>query len=602
MFKSLKNKLYLLPIAFFLTIYLLWLFRAYYDVAYMDQMQFLAGNIKHMLEHNATLNDYYYRSPFLIFISNILFFLNCKLLSYNTYLENIVSGFILAAIAYYYCKAHLNFFDKRAKLIFTFLASFIIFCFTKWELSLWSGGFSHYMVIWFGFVCVSITHKYYFTEQNTPFINKYYSPLYTGLAVLGIIETTPYILPFLASILIQLLINYKVFRGKIDLKKWKTALFLTIGLFVFSILINYIFEQYAIRNPYYDYGKVNMSSNLGGSIKKIFTDPIYFIKFYLIANAGTLIAKDDYPATSYMMDLLPVLGLILFIIYGYTIYLFIKRKRPEGVFAINMIISTIIFYATVTVGRMSFNDVFYGGSSRYSALSFTGTLGVSTFFLLQMRQYKTIKISQKILCALPVLFIFIFNLITYKDEWRMAPYRKNSFMQMADNMKLNEHLETLMGNNNDITSRARTCMIRHKLNVFKPETKLDNYILTCDKARGVGIYDVEQDQNGPLRWTNGNSIIFLPNLYTVQDTIKVKLKYYSPRADNPQLILNDNITPYLANKVGDGYEYFFAFDDQKVFFKATIKNQPFKPQELNSGSTDTRTLGLIFNYLTFSNK
>jgi hypothetical protein len=58
--------------------------------------------------------------------------------------------------------------------------------------------------------------------------------------------------------------------------------------------------------------------------------------------------------------------------------------------------------------------------------------------------------------------------------------------------------------------------------------------------------------------------------------------------------------PYQTNKVGDGYEYFYAFDDQKVLFKATIISKPFIPQEVDSNSTDKRTLGLIFNSLTFS--
>lgn len=602
MFNYLKSKLYLLPILFFLTAYMVWLKRAYFDVAYMDQIQFLSGNLKHMLEHNATLNDYYYRAPFLIFISNILFFLNCKLLGYNTYLENIFSGLILAGIAYYYCKTNLVYFNKRAKLIFAFLASFVIFCFTKWELSLWSGGYSHYMVMWFGFICVGMTHKYYFKDRNTPFINKNYISLYILLTVLGTIETTPYMLPFQVSILVQLLINLRLFRETIDRKKWNIALYLTIGLFIFSLLINYSFEQYAVNHPYEGYAKINLTSHISDSIKKIFSDPFYVIKFYLIANAGTLIARDYYPATSYIFDLLPFLGLALLISYGYCIYLFIKRKKAEGVFAINMIICTVVFYGTVTLGRITYNDLYYGSQSRYAALSFTGTLGVCTFLLLLLQQYKTTKTMQKVLYALPVLFIFFLNLITYRNEFRFAKYRKESYTLMAYNWKMNVNLHEQMGNNNEIATRARTVMIRHQLNVFKPETKLDNNVVNCDEVRGAGIYEVEKDQYGPFRWTNGNGAILLPNLYNIQDTIKVRLKYYAPRPDSPQVVLNDNITPYLTNKVGDDYEYYFAFDEQKVLFKATIKNNPFKPQELDNASTDTLTRGLAFRSLTFSNK
>jgi hypothetical protein len=362
-----------------------------------------------------------------------------------------------------------------------------------------------------------------------------------------------------------------------------------------------LFELYSIKHPYESYGKVTLENNLSNSIKKVFTEPMYVIKFLLIANAGNLIAKDYYPAGSYMFDLLPLLGLVLLTAYGYSIYLFIKRKKIEGIFSINLIISTIIFYSTVSVGRMHFNDVFYGGSSRYSAFSFAGTLGVATFFLLLLQQYKTLKPVDKGLLAFPVLFIFICNLVTDKNEWRLAPYRKVYYVNMADSLKMNTNLNTLMGYNEQIAAVARTVMIRNKLNVFKPETKLDAYTLNCENAQGLGIYETEHDEHGSLRWTNGNGIILLPNLYNTTDTFKLKLKCYLPRVDSPTVILNDNITPFKATKQGDGFEYLYAFDEQKVIFKATIKNQPFQPHTLDSTSADTRTLGLIFNSLTFSN-
>ena len=591
----------MLPILLFLTVYLLWLFRAYYDVAYMDQVQIVAGNMNNMLNHNTSLHDLYYRPPFLLLISNLLVFLNCKLFGYDTYLENIVSAFILAAIAYFFIKSNLKYFNKRITLLFSFIASFIIFCFTKWELSLWGGGFSHYMVVLFAIICVFISHKYYFAHESNKFINKYYIPLFIGLAIISALETTSYLLPFLIALLLQMLINYKLFGDKIILKKWRLAAGLTIGLIVFALIINYLAELYSIKHPYDAYGKVNLGSTIGDSLKKLYTEPMFVIKFFLIANAGNLIDKDFYPVSSLIVRIMPLLGLLILAIYVYSIYLFIKRKKIEGVFSINMILTTIIFYSIVLVGRLHFNDVYYGGSSRYSAATFTGTLGVCTFFILLLQQYKVLKLWQKVLYALPLLFILFCNLVVNKNEWKLAPYRKGFYIEMADNLKLDSNLESLMGYNAEITERARTVMIRNKLNVFKPQTKLTTYKVNSDLAgvRGVGFYELENDQNGAFRWTKGNGIIFLPNLYNIKDTIKVKLQCHIPKVDSAKVILNDNLTPFQTTKVADGFEYLFAFDEQKVLFKASIQNQSFKPQEIISSSTDTRTLGLIFKSLTF---
>jgi hypothetical protein len=603
MLKSFRNKLYLLPIFSFLVIHLVWMFRAYYDVAYMDQMQILAGNMKNMLDGNTSLNDLYYRPPFLFIISNVLVFLNCKLFAYNTYIENVISGLILALIAFYFIKYYLNCFTPKVRLFFAGGACFIIFCFTKWELSLWSGGFSHYMVVLFSIICVGISHKYYFKWSDNGFINKNYLPIYIGLSVISILETTSYILPFLLALLIQLVLNYWLFREKINAKKWRIVLGTTIGLIIFSILINYLAEVYSIKHPYDTYGKVNIGSNLTNSLKKIFTEPMFVIKFFLIANAGNLMDKDYYPSAHYVMDLLPYLGLVILILYGYSIYLFIKRKKIEGIFAINLILSALIFYGFVLVGRMHFNDVYYGGSSRYSAQTFTGTLGVCTFFLLLLQQPKNLKLSQKILYVIPLLFIGICNLVVDRNEWRLAPYRRVYGINMSDNLKLNTNLEVLMANSTDIAEKARSTMIKHKLNVFKPETKLDNYHINYDFAnmKTVGFNDIDNGEHGPGRWTTGNSVILLPNLYTTTNTIKVDLKCYSPKQDTPIVTLNDGVAPTRANRTKNGYEYFYSFSEQTVIFKASIQNQTVNPQELNSTATDTAARGVIFNSLAFYN-
>lgn len=598
---KLKNKIYLIPVFAFFIFYLVWLFRAYSDVAYMDQIQVLAGNINHMYNHDATLHDYYYRPPFLLFISIFLVFINCKLFSYNTFYECFTSGVILFLIAYYLIKSNISFFNGiKEKFYFSLLVALIVFCFAKWEMSLWGGGFSHYMVVLFGIICVGTSHKYYLNDKNDRFSNKFFIPLYVGLSMVSILETTSYFLPFQLSILILLLINYKVFHDRIFLKRWKIVLSTTIGLIVLAFLINYLSELYSISHPYGPYGKTNLSQSLGASFKKIFTEPIFVTKFFLIANAGDLIDKDSYSRSSFVNNSMPYLGLIVLLFYFYAVFTFIKRKKVEGIFSISLIISTVIFCVTVLMGRLSFGDVYYGASSRYSAETFLGILGLCIFFQLLLGQETNISNYRKLLYKFPIALVVVSSLIINKNQWYIAPYRKANFLQMAYNYKKNDHLESLMGYNNQITAEARKFLVRNKLNVFKPQLKLGDFTVNCDQLdkNASGFYDLESDQYGVLRWTNGNGVVLLPNLYTIKDTIRAKLIGYPPQSDTPRVVLNDNIVPCHVNHFDGGYEYTFAFQEQEVLFKMSIQNKSIVPHVLNKDNPDNRTLGLIFRSVT----
>jgi uncharacterized protein YqgC (DUF456 family) len=299
---------------------------------------------------------------------------------------------------------------------------------------------------------------------------------------------------------------------------------------------------------------------------------------------------------------MPWIGLLMLMFIAYAIYLFIKRKKIEGLFSINLMICSLIFIATVLIGRLSFNDVYYGASSRYSAATFAGLLGIVTFFLLLRDETEGMSISRKAVYLVPIGLIVICSLIIDKNQWRIAPYRKENFMKMINNLKADKNLESLMGYNNQITEKARQSMIRNKLNAFKPKMKLTNQTLECSRLGQdtTGFYGLENDSYGAFRWTDGKGIILLPNLYTVKDTITVKLTCYTPNADTPKLTLNDNLMPFYVNHFDGGYDYSFAFEEQKVLFKITIRNQSIIPNTLNKDNPDKRTLGLIFRSVTLN--
>ncbi|HEY1114837.1 MAG TPA: hypothetical protein VGE66_14810 [Chitinophagaceae bacterium] len=599
MYQLFKRKFFLLPIVVFFIGYLIWLFRAYYDVAYMDQIQILAGNMNHMLNHDASVQDYYYRSPFLFFISTILVFINSKLFAYNTFVENIVSGIILLLIALYYIRTHAGYFSRRNQLYFSVLAGLVIFTLVKWEMSLWGGGFSHYMVVFFGFVCIDMAHKYYLRTGPVP--RKNTLALYVLLSLVSILEATAYFLPFQASLLVLLLVNYRLFPEKVAVRQWRVVLGLTVVLIAFSFLANSLAEWYSAQHPYDGYGKVNMSQNMGDSFKRVTNEPGFVVKFFLSAHAGTLIDKDSYPASSPVFSLLPVVGVVLLLMYGYALYLFVKRKKLEGLIAINLIVYTLILYATILVGRLHFNDVYYGASSRYTAASFAGILGLATFFLLLLNDSGKRRTAQKLVYAVPLVLIVVCSLIVNKNQWQIAPYRKQYYIKMAENLKTNTNLESLMGYNNEIAGKAREVMIRHRLNVFKPETKLNTHTVGSTAPGFLsGFHEKEGAGQQAYRWTTGEGVIDLPNLYTTGDTVKVKLACYVPQGDTPVVVLNDRLLPFQTTAVEGGYEYLYAFQEQKVLFKAVVRNKSFRPQDLDKASADVRNLGLIFHSLTLT--
>mgnify|MGYP003575373088 CR=1 FL=1 len=601
--KFIRSWIFVLPVIAFLIGYMFWLFRAYYDVAYMDQIQIIAGNLNHMYNQDTTLQDFYYRTPFLGMPSIILFFINSKLFAYNTFLENIASGVILFLIALYFIRTNLRLFSGIMQVLFSFIVALVVFSLAKWEMSLWGGGYVHYVMILFGFICIDLAHKYYLKTDINKRRNNYFIPIYVVLSVIAILETTAYYFPFLFSLILMLILNYFLFKEKINLKRWKSVMVASLALLIFSFAINYIAERYSINHPYEPYGKVNLSHNLGEAINKVVTAPLFVIKFYLIANAGLLIDKDSYSASSFAHSIMPYIGFLILVFYSLAIYVYVKKRKLEGAPFINLIIYTIILYGTILAGRLAFNDVSYGASSRYSAATFAGLLGFCTFSLLFLNHYKSLGKTQIILYSLPVILIGICIMITNKNQWQIAPYRKAFYLNMAANLKANQNLETLMGYNNEITHIAREMMIRNKLNVFKPEIKLENYSITSllDGQVLSGFYDIEKAEAGSYRWTNGKGNVNLPNLYTTKDTIKVQLHCYVPQSDTPIVVLNDKLLPIKTTAVAGGYEYTYAFQEQKVLFKAAIVNNSFVPQEVNKESPDTRKLGLIFNSLTLKN-
>ncbi len=603
MYLNKKRILSFLPLFAGFLIYLLLLFRSYSDVVYMDQVQILAGNINNIYNNDTTLHDYYYRTPFLLTGSILLVFLNCKILLYNTYFENIISSIILMSIAYFFFKKHEQNFSQKSKLIFSCLVSLTVFCFNKWEMSLWGGGFSHYFVVLIGLLYSYKAHHYYFSKTIEKEENSFFFASYILLSVIAILEATSYYIPFLISIFIISLINRRILGGKIDFIRWKKILLYTGSLILFSLIINYCAEEYSSKYTYAAYEKVNVSQNLSQSFSRFLDEPGFVLKFFFSSFAGTLIDKDSYTSDSSMYQLFPILGFLIFVSYLAAIYIFYKRKDIQSIFSIGLIVTSLIFLGTVLIGRLGFNDVYYGASSRYTAISFTGILGLSTFILLNLEKNTVRPYLKKIIWVLPLVIICLFSIIINKNQWEMAPHRKKYYKKIEENLKANKNLEILMGYTNEITAAAREVLIRNKLNVFKPMKRLTQFTSNTASNQSwedLGFYKTEKDDFGPFRWTDGSGIIVLPNLYTTADTVSTILQCYSPQGDTPIVVLNDKFYPFKVEQTADGYKYYYLFQEQKVLYNALIISKPLEDSLNNNPSIDKRKLGIIFRELRVS--
>jgi hypothetical protein len=595
------NKIVLIISSIFFILYLIWLRIAYTDVAWMDQIQIVSGNIKHLYNKNLTIQDFYYMPPFMQTISTLEAFINCKLFGYRTWIENILSGVFLLLIINYFIRSQMNLVSNKHKILFFIIASFIAFSLHKWEMSLLGLGFGVYMVVFVIFICMNIAHKYYLNEVSSPFIRKYFVIVYIGLCILATLEATTYFLPFFASMLVMLFLNYKLFRNKIDIKKWKTVLIVNICMMVFAVGINSAAEKYSMYHPYEGYGKVNYTSAMNASLKSIVKDPLYAARFFFISNTGNLLDHDRYDRTSFFgKTVIPSLGFLAFTCYIICIYLFVKGRKVEFSYSINLIVYTIIFYILVLLGRLQM-DEYYGASSRYCAATFSSVLALFTIFLsLISRKAYTTKL-QKLLYCLPIGIILLCYLETDRDQLKIAPYRKASYYLMTNNLKYDENLESLAGWGQQITEEARNVMIRNQLNLFRPKTKLNNDSIHCklDGLDFTGFNELENLATDQWRWTNGEAKILLPNFYTDKDFIRVKLYCQSPRQDTPTVILNDNFKPSSIVKFDKGFEFIIPVYGPKVLYKVSILNNNLQTHFSDSTNNDTRAQGLAFKAITF---
>jgi hypothetical protein len=600
MFKLKLTKPQLFIVILFFAFYLLWLYRAYEDFIWMDQVSWMAGNVRHFFNRSLSLLDFYYLTPYNQSFSMVWAMINGKLFHYNTVITDILSAIILLSMAIYFINSYLHFFKKENQLYFVIFSSLIVFGLHKWQTSLNAMGMGFYLAFFAVLVSLNLAHRYYLNQITSPFLKKYFVPVYTSLGLFTILEYGPYFVPFQISLVALLLINYRLLRDRIVIRRWRSLLLVSVFLIGTAVAINFFLNSYAAHHSYDGYGKVTMSRSLKSSLGTFFNRPMFVLKFFLIANTGNLIDNESYVRTAASTRLILLLGLFLMLLYAYCIYIYIRKRRLEYIYSVNLILFVIVFYFLVSLSRLYFNDLYYGSASRYTAATFSAMLGVGTIFLLLLQNVNMASTRRKIFFAFPIVLICLGYILADRNQWLIAPYRKQNYKVLIQNMKSNS-LRRMEGGDSALIQLARDVMIKHQLNVFRPKNRLNNFTIGSDFKNTMtsGFYGRETSPAGKWRWTNGEADIFLPNLYSDKDSIRVKLFCYSPNADTPRIILNDNLAAVSCSKFNGGFEYSFRVYGPSVFYRARILNKSFVPHLSDSTNGDVRTLGLVFNSIRF---
>src|SRR5262249_41313497 len=210
MFKLKSGKAFVLMVLLFFAFHLVWMFRAYRDVIWMDQVSWMAGNIRHLYNHNLSLLDFYYLTPYNQSFSMVWSMVNSRLFHYNTFISDVISAIILLMMAMYFIKVHLHYFTKPNKVYFVALSSLIVFGLHKWETSLNAMGMGFYAAFFAVLVSMDLAHRYYLDQLTSPFLKKYFIPVYLSLGLFTIAEYGPYFVPFQVSLIALQALNYKL--------------------------------------------------------------------------------------------------------------------------------------------------------------------------------------------------------------------------------------------------------------------------------------------------------------------------------------------------------------------------------------------------------
>ncbi|MDD4937786.1 MAG: hypothetical protein PHX34_02095 [Candidatus Shapirobacteria bacterium] len=396
-----------------------------------------------------------------IFGSLTITLINIALFKLNTRFEillSIFSMFIVSLITFEYFRKLVQKFTKNniIQLLFA-LIILIYFSLNQWENIVFNGGSIHIMSILPFLLIMIIYDKFIFSGFKKKDFLKYlvvvfFSTIWGGQYTFGLI--------------VSLLIT--VFLEKV-INKNKKISFIKIILLVTIFVVAYFLFYFSI------FGSNVAIGNSG--IFNLFKDPISSFKFIFLTFSGVLIGVDLFNRLNISVDFGSIIGLVVILIYLYSLIIYYKSKMfKKTIVPLMMIIYSVVTIGIIFISRFKYG-INYGLSSRYTTSTMLGLVGcfiILFYFLFRRKTLEKIKIISLKNFSIIVIFLFVIScqIMTITNEWVISPYRKN-FYKKLEIMALNldnyskDDLSLFQAKNIDYIYNTFAILKKYKLNVFK---------------------------------------------------------------------------------------------------------------------------------------
>lgn len=439
---------YILPLLLGIIFILYYISIAQSNVVYTDYIR----ETNQYLGNRNWLKDYIFdwsffsRPP----IKMLEIYINFKFFHFNTMLDMYLGAIGLILIAFIMTKVCYN----NKMFITNIILCLLIFSLSKWEMVTNGTGWIHFWAF-LGFYL-----HFYLVDQIYIKLNKnnIIKIIMIVLPVFNILFVATFYCAIYSIVMIGLY-SFIIIRNKINRKK-----FIKIDIiYLASIIIPFVI--YVICMIISKDSRVIANESFFSAFKK---NPRYFFSFFIKSFASDIIGIEEVQAYNIKNIFLWILGLILIVVYLYSIFINIKYKIYKYSFMpILLLISGFLNHLIILYSRWGFLSDIYGMSSRYSLQYMSSTIGLvlTVMYLKKMNLIKNIYFIKLI-----ILIILIGNIFTTLKEIQKAPYRKE-YVENLKEIGLNYELASnedlsLFQSNIDSTRKALSILKEYNMNIF----------------------------------------------------------------------------------------------------------------------------------------
>lgn len=410
------------------------------DVVYTDYIRHILTYVDKGCSVNPYLGyDIFTRIPITYFFRCI----NLVLFKYSTIFDMHL-GILFLSLANAVILKYI--LEKNIKVIYFLFVCIVSFSLNKWEMILNGTGYVHFLCI----LLICISYKRIDTQKDGLF---YY--IFNAFIILFV--AGPYALPYALSII---LFNIFIIFNKQgnNVVCFRRILFDSFVVIIYSI--SQIFAELSDKDSHII--KIsNIHLSLFDKIKN-------FIFMIINSFASDWAGVETFDRLNIGYVFIFVLGIFVICMYAYfVIKTFMIGKLREYGFPVLLILYSILTHIFVCLSRISFLDIKYGMSSRYS-LSFQ--LGITGLILIIGNIYKESKIKFRVVL---ISFLLISGcLLTTADELAYVEARHNYFVKIKsvalnyENEEDGELKTYLQYKDGDKIREALDILKEKKLNIF----------------------------------------------------------------------------------------------------------------------------------------